>query len=46
VLLASNALGIPVLLIVAFLASVFIWPKGITFAESSKTPRSGAVVPL
>jgi hypothetical protein len=29
-LLASNALGIPVLLFVAFLGSAFVWPNGVT----------------
>jgi hypothetical protein len=29
-LVASNALGIPVLLVVVFLGSAFIWPNGVT----------------
>lgn len=29
-LLASNALGIPVLVAVVFFGSAFIWPKGVT----------------
>ncbi len=29
-LIASNALGIPVLLVVAFLGSAFVWPNGVS----------------
>jgi len=39
-LLASNALGIPVLLFVAFLGSAFVWPNGVTRRRRISESRS------